>query len=314
VLFDALKFESPKLGDKVVVTGSPGYYAKGGKLNFNATKLETYGLGEIFKKFLQLKEKLEQEGLFDNKYKKPLPKMPKRIGVVSSATGAVIEDIINVVTRRNNQIDIVLYPVKVQGEKAEFEIANGISFFSSYNVDVIIVARGGGSLEDLQPFNTEVVARAVFECAKPVVSAVGHETDVTIIDFVSDLRAPTPSAAAELVVADYVSEVEKLKALTNRLVFSKTQKILVLETKLKNNVNNLYYFLQNIIVAQESKIELLLSGLSKLNPANILIKGYAKLEVEGKPVNSIKQLSVNKEFTARMKDGKIKAIVKSIEE
>lgn len=309
VLFDALKFESPKLGDKVVVTGSPSYYLKGGKLNFNATKLETFGLGELYKKFLQLKEQLENEGLFDVKRKKPLPKMPKRIGVVTSATGAVIEDIINVVTRRNDTVDIVLYPVKVQGDKAEYEIANGVTFFNSYNVDVIIVARGGGSQEDLQPFNTEVVARSVFNSTKPVVSAVGHETDFTIVDFVADLRAPTPSAAAELVISDYVGEVEKLKALTNRLLFSQVQKVKLLESSLNNYTNKLSNLMENIVVKKQNRVDLLLNSLSKLNPANILIKGYAKLEVDNKPVESINEFSVNKEFTARMKDGKIKAKV-----
>ncbi|MDD4211430.1 MAG: exodeoxyribonuclease VII large subunit [Clostridia bacterium] len=314
VLFGADNFEVPKIGDKVVVTGSPSYYAKGGKLSFNATKIESYGLGELYKKFLQLKEMLEKEGLFDEHFKKSLPKMPKRIGVVTSKTGAVIEDIINVVARRNNAVDIVLYPVKVQGDRAEYEIAAGIEFFNSYNVDVIIVARGGGSAEDLQPFNTEVVARATFASKKPVVSAVGHETDFTIIDFVADLRAPTPSAAAELVVADYVSEADKLKALTNRLILSQTQKVNLLDGLIKNYVNNLNNAVNNLVIKEQSRLELLTSGLSKLNPANILIKGYAKLESENKPINSIKDLKVGKEFTARMKDGKIKAIVTAVEE
>ena len=313
VLFGAENFDTPKLGDKVLVTGSPSYYAKGGKLSFNATKLESYGLGELYKKFLQLKEKLEKEGLFDAVYKKALPKMPKRIGVVTSKTGAVIEDIINVVTRRNNAVDIVLYPVKVQGDKAEYEIAAGIEFFNSYNVDVVIVARGGGSQEDLQPFNTEVVARATFASLKPIVSAVGHETDFTIIDFVADLRAPTPSAAAELVVADYVGEADKLKALVNRLMLSQTQKVSLFDSLIKNYVNNLNNLTNNLVLREQNKLDLLTSGLSKLNPANILIKGYAKLEADNKPINSVKDLSVNKEFTARMKDGKIKAIVTKIE-
>jgi exodeoxyribonuclease VII large subunit len=314
VLFGAEKFDIPKVGDKVVVTGSPSYYVKGGKLSFNANKIEAYGLGELYKKFLQLKEQLEKEGLFAAKYKKQLPKMPKRIGVVTSKTGAVIEDIINVVTRRNNAVDIVLFPVKVQGDKSGFEIAAGVEFFNDYDVDVIIVARGGGSQEDLQPFNTEVVARAVFASKKPVVSAVGHETDFTIVDFVADLRAPTPSAAAELVVADYVSEKDKLKNLTNRLVLSQTSKINLLESLLKNYVSNLNNMVTNLVVKQENKLELFVNNLSKLNPANILIKGYAKLEAEGKPVSSVKDLKLNKEFTARMKDGKIKAIVTAVEE
>lgn len=314
VLFDAERFFTPKVGDKLIVTGSPSYYVKGGKLSFNASKIESYGLGALYQKFLQLKQKLEEEGLFDPAHKKPLPKLPKRVGVVSSETGAVIEDIINVTSRRNAFVDIVLYPVKVQGEKAEYEIANGIAFFNSYNVDVIIVARGGGSLEDLQPFNTELVARATYESQKPVISAVGHETDFTLIDFVADLRAPTPSAAAELVVADYLAEVNRLETLKNRLTVSQTQKIAILESVLGKNVNNLLHFLDTLLFKKESQAQLLLNSLNQLNPANLLLQGYAKLEVENQAISSVKQLSVNKEFTARMKDGKIIAKVIQIKE
>ncbi|MGD9901428.1 MAG: exodeoxyribonuclease VII large subunit [Spirochaetales bacterium] len=314
VLFGADDFETPKNGDKVLVTGSPSYYVKGGKLSFNATKIESYGLGELYKQFLLLKEKLEKEGLFDVSHKRPLPKMVKRIGVVTSKTGAVIEDIINVVTRRNAGIDIVLYPVKVQGEKAEYEIASGIEFFNNYNVDVVIVARGGGSEEDLQPFNTEVVARATFASKKPLVSAVGHETDFTIIDFVSDLRAPTPSAAAELVVADYVTESDKFKTLINRLFLSQKNKLNLEEAGLKNLINSLKNKINNLLTKNDNKVALLTSSLSNLNPAKILLKGYARLELDNKPIYSVKDVNVNNEFTAIMKDGKIKAIVKAIEE
>ncbi len=201
VLFGANNFPTFDVGDQVVVCGSVGYYAKGGKLNLNAVSIERFGIGLLYQKFLELKAELETLGYFDEERKKPIPARVKRIGVVTSQTGAVIRDIIDVTTRRNDSVDIVLYPVKVQGIGAEKEIASGIDFFSEYDkIDVIIVARGGGSLEDLQPYNTKTVADAVYRCSKPVVSAVGHETDYTIIDFVSDLRAPTPSAAAELVV------------------------------------------------------------------------------------------------------------------
>jgi|AntRauTorcE11897_2_1112592.scaffolds.fasta_scaffold00001_120 exodeoxyribonuclease VII large subunit len=315
VLFNSSKFDAPKIGDKIIVTGSPSYYVKGGKLSFNATKIQAYGLGDLYKKFLELKKQLDKEGFFDHKYKKALPKMPKRIGVVSSETGAVIQDIINVVSRRNNLVDIVLYPVKVQGQSAEFEVEKAIDFFNSYDsIDVIIVARGGGSLEDLQPFNTERIAKAVFKSKKPIISAIGHETDFTIIDFVSDLRAPTPSAAAELVVADYISIVDKLKALTNRLVLSQAQKINLSESLLKNYASTLNNLITNQITKQQNTLDMHTNSLSKLNPANILIKGYARIESENKLINSAKDLKPGKEFTARMKDGKIKATVKSVEE
>lgn len=163
--FWCVKICKHKNGDSVVVTGTPRYYVKGGKLNFNATKILPYGQGLLFKQFLELKQKLEFEGLFATEHKKPIPKNVKTIGVVTSEGGAVIQDIINVSTRRNPQINIVLYPVKVQGNKAENEIVKGIEFFSEYpGVDVVIVARGGGSIEDLQPYNTEIVARATYAC------------------------------------------------------------------------------------------------------------------------------------------------------
>ena len=208
VLFGANKFVAPSVGDMVLVRGSVSYYAKGGRLSFQATHIEPYGKGLLYEQFIQLKNKLEQQGYFDLERKKPIPKRVRKIGVVTSATGAVIQDIVNVSVRRNDGVSIVLYPVKVQGVGAENEIAKGIAFFNDYeDVDCVIVARGGGSLEDLQPFNTELVANATFACNKPIVSAVGHETDFTIIDFVSDLRAPTPSAAAELVVNDKLDDI-----------------------------------------------------------------------------------------------------------
>ena len=210
--------EKPNIGDVIIAKGSPNYYIKGGRFSFNVTHIMPYGKGVLYEKFLMLKSKLEGKGYFDLDRKKPLPERVKRIGVVTSATGAVIQDIIDVTRRRNNGVDIVLFPVKVQGIGAELEIANGINVFSGYdNVDIIIVARGGGSIEDLQPFNTEIVADAVYNCKKPLISAVGHETDFTIIDFCSDLRAPTPSAAAELAVAEKSKDLENLFYLLSKI-------------------------------------------------------------------------------------------------
>ncbi|MFQ6773404.1 MAG: exodeoxyribonuclease VII large subunit, partial [Clostridia bacterium] len=237
VLFNAEKYGPVKIGDKVLLRGSVKYYVKGGRLSFNAISLQQYGQGELYQKFLQLKEKLTNEGLFDESHKKPLPQDIKRVGVVTSRTGAVIRDIINVSTRRNPMIDIVLYNAQVQGVCAVEQIIDGIKFFDQYDpVDVIVVARGGGSIEDLQPFNEEAVARAVYECNKPLVSAVGHETDFTIIDFVADLRAPTPSAAAELVTTDMSGVVAKLKNALAGLTYEENKRLDMYYTNTTNRV------------------------------------------------------------------------------
>ena len=203
VTFNSFLFENVKEGDLVTITGSPNFYVKGGRFNFVTYNITLAGQGLLYQRFVELKNKLEREGLFSAEHKKLMPHKIKRIGVVTSKDGAVIEDIKNVAWRRNPSVEIVLYPCKVQGIGAEKEIVDGINFFSNYDkVDAVIVARGGGSLEDLSAYNTEMVARAVFNSNKFLVSAVGHEVDFTIIDFVSDLRAPTPSAAAELLTED----------------------------------------------------------------------------------------------------------------
>lgn len=337
VLFGAAKFDTPKLGDMVLVTGSMNYYAKGGRLSFNAVKIVPYGKGLLYEKFLQLKDDLEKRGYFDPARKKAIPERVKRIGVVSSPTGAVIQDIIDVTTRRNDSIDIVLYPVKVQGVGAEFEIAQGIDFFSEYdNIDVIIVARGGGSLEDLQPFNTEVVADAVFRCQKPLVSGVGHETDYTIIDFVSDLRAPTPSAAAELVawrkdllISQILGSVELMQKYINYIYTNYTNSIDMNMMKIQNALNGkivafegfvdkMYSTVKNSIdmglVKCEHVLEKYLSTLNQLNPKALLDKGYTKVMIDGKIVKSKDDLKIDDEIRFTLLDGNIVAKVKSVGE
>ena len=264
VLFSANNFDSPKLGDMVLVRGSMNYYMKGGKLSFNAYSIMPYGRGLLYEKFLELKNRLEGLGWFDPSIKKTIPEKVKRIGVVSSPTGAVIRDIIDVTHRRNDTLDIVLYPVRVQGVGAEHEIANGINFFSEYkDVDVIIVARGGGSIEDLEPFNTEIVATATHNCKKPIVSAVGHETDFTIIDFVSDLRAPTPSAAAELVAWDKSLEMERIAKFLNTIEKNLIAKI----NLLRKDIDIYYEKLDNISSSKLNQYFVLLG--SKLDFVNI---------------------------------------------
>ncbi len=331
VLFGANRFDVPNVGDMVLVVGSVSYYAKGGKLSFNATHIAPYGKGLLYEKFLKLKEELESRGYFNLDHKKPLPERVNRIGVVTSATGAVIQDIIDVTHRRNKGVDIVLYPVKVQGIGAEVEIAKGINFFSEYpNVDVVIVARGGGSLEDLQPFNTELVAEATYNCLKPIVSAVGHETDTTIIDFVSDLRAPTPSAAAELVVnkisddlkliSNCVSKIENYVSgfiyeyfsTTNNCVNSVDliirNKILSNSSKLNLSVSKVDSIIKANMVNMEHKYEILSNKLISLNPIVPLQKGYVKVENNNNVVKSSKDILKNQTYNLFFADGK--AIVK----
>jgi len=327
VLFNANNFTSPKIGDQVLVYGSMNYYIKGGKLSFNAYKIEQYGKGLLYEKFLELKNKLEKLGYFDIEHKKPLPERVKRIGVVTSSTGAVIQDIIDVTTRRNNSVDIVIYPVKVQGVGAEIEISKAIDFFSDYDkIDVVIVARGGGSLEDLSPFNTEIVATSTYNCKKPIVSAVGHETDYTIIDFVSDLRAPTPSAAAELVVNKKSDDLDILKNMylkmlkhiknmmnTHYLTLEKSHKLLY--NNLTNKINTTKSLLDkckiNIINSINNKVNHSNYQLDNLNtkliekdPLKLINKGYVKVyNNNNNVIKSIKDLNVNNELKIELIDG-----------
>ena len=324
VCFEASNFNFQN-GDNVILTGTPRYYVKGGKLNFNVTKIEKYGLGELYKKFLELKDKLEQKGYFSADHKIAMPENIKRIGVVTSKEGAVIQDIINVRTRRNPYIDIVLYPVKVQGVNAEYEIAKGIKTLDNYNVDLIIVARGGGSLEDLAPFNTEVVADAVYNANKFIISAVGHETDFTICDFCSDLRAPTPSAAAELACVDVEQQIymfnnylSRLKNAIYNVYVDKSTYFAEMTTSLIKNYKSIHIANKNLLQTdiiklkhianiyfqdKEANFNLLHSKLKKLDPNEILKLGYATIASNDKFVSSVSELNKGDEIKVRFKDG-----------
>ncbi len=335
VCFFANDFQDFKNGDSVVVIGSPKYYIKGGKLNFNVAKIEHYGENVLYQKFLELKAKLELKGYFDESHKIAIPNNIKRIGVVSSEGGAVIQDIINVRTRRNPNIDIVLYPVKVQGENAENEIARGIKILDNYNVDVIVVARGGGSMEDLQPFNTEIVAQATYDCKKFIMSAVGHETDYTIIDFCSDMRAPTPSAAAELLCENLQDKKYKVYNLIEDLLVTYSryevgQKQLIMnnikslqkeynyvEQDSKNQFNNNLVIFKKLLNEYYEKKEIELNHnqklLYKLNPKEILKLGYASLKLENEYIISKKQVKKDDKVIIGLKDGNIYAKVLEVE-
>mgnify|MGYP000102094551 CR=1 FL=1 len=187
-----------KEGDKVIVTGSVEVYERDGKYQLYAREITREGIGDLFARYEKLRTELEEMGMFDSCYKRPIPRYARTIGIVTARTGAAIRDIMNIAARRNPYVQLVLYPALVQGEQAKYSIAKGIETLDRMGLDLLIVGRGGGSIEDLWAFNEEIVARAIFNCTTPVISAVGHETDVTIADYVADLRAPTPSAAAEL--------------------------------------------------------------------------------------------------------------------
>lgn len=328
ICFRGELFEDIKEGDQVTITGSPNFYVKGGRFSFVVNKIEKAGLGLLFQKFMELKAKLESEGIFDPSHKKPMPKSIKRIGVVTSRDGAVIQDIKNVTWRRNPSIDIVLYHTKVQGINAEKEIAEGINFFSNYQgVDVVIVARGGGSLEDLAAYNTELVARAAYDCNKPIISAVGHETDFTIIDFACDLRAPTPSAAAELLTSDtknlyvgFKKDVLRLQRIIDNFIADKKlqqttdissvinlyeKKVDACKRTLCKTTNILSAKAEKLCIKAEYNLKLKISALSKLNPLDILRLGYAKIEQDNKPVGKLKQLDLNKDMDINFIDGQV---------
>ena len=199
-------------GQEVVVSGTVDVYERDGRYQLYAIEIKREGRGDLFLRFEKLRDELEEMGMFDGCYKQPIPKYAKKIGIVTASTGAAIRDIMNITARRNPYVQLILYPALVQGEQAKYSIVKGIKTLDALGLDVLIVGRGGGSIEDLWAFNEEMVARAIFECQTPVISAVGHETDVTIADYVADLRAPTPSAAAELAVFDYKQFEETVAA------------------------------------------------------------------------------------------------------
>ena len=325
----------PKEGEMVIVRGSPNYYIKGGRFSFNVSKISPYGQGLLYQQFIELKNKLEKLGYFDTARKKPLPSVIRRVGVVSSETGAVIHDIIDITRRRNRMLDIVLFPAKVQGVGAEDTIVNGIKALDTTNVDVIIVARGGGSLEDLSCFNTEKVAIAIYEAQKPIISAVGHETDFTIADFVADVRAPTPSAAAELVSSDIGSTTNELRSLVLRMqrtlsnYFANLYNNMDNQTLLLQKLTSQYITnsLQNLQVVSSKFVRLsnthfsnifanfdtLTAKLNALNPVQILRNGYANVTKGDKTITDAGNINVGDEINVNLYKGKLNCKVISKE-
>lgn len=318
-----------KVGDLVQCRGNIKYYPKGGKLTFSVNQIEHCGQGELYKQFLMLKEKLSAEGLFDERHKIPIPRFITSIGVVTSQTGAVLQDIINVSHRRNPNLDIYVYDAQVQGSVAVRQVIEGITYFDNYSdVDVIIVARGGGSLEDLSAFNDEELARIAYICNKPLISAVGHETDYSILDFVADLRAPTPSAAAELVTyvnKDLIQYIDTIKVKLDQYIRDQIEKIqssiLASSTNIDYNINELINdevllikdCVQTIdeILAKNidntiHRVDIALNTLDKLNPIALLKKGYSLVSAKNQPVN-YKNVNVGDKINIRTADMKMTA-------
>ena len=323
-------------GVKIIATGYISVYERDGAYQLYINEVEIEGIGNLYIEFNKLKEKLKNEGLFDSKYKKQIPKMPRSIGVVTSPTGAVIRDIINVTKRRFPKVDIKLYPVNVQGDKSAEDICSGIEFFNRMeNVDTIIVGRGGGSLEELWSFNEEIVAREIFKSKIPIISAVGHETDFTFCDFVSDMRAPTPSAAAEIATPDLIEIYYKLDNIKNRMNRSLNNQVILDNEKLNNTFDKINNHMKNYIIRDkviqldqiydkinfrlEQNLETSKEKLSKkaallhnLSPLATISRGYSIVEKKGHVINSIEEVNVNDEINITLKDGDLDCIINKI--
>jgi len=316
-------------GQSVIVLGSINVYERDGKYQLYANEIVLDGLGKLYEQFERLKKALEAEGLFDKAHKKPIPPYPKRVGIVTAATGAAIQDIINISRRRNPYVQLILYPAQVQGDGAAQSIVRGIKKLDKLNLDVIIVGRGGGSIEDLWAFNEEIVARAIYACNTPIISAVGHETDFTIADYVADLRAPTPSAAAELAVNDYIAFSNKIQDYKRRILKAAMHNVTYHRSKLRELKLRLFYASPSYQIRQKKqrladmeekmaylmerkikearhKLELYIAKLEGLSPLSKLKKGYALVSGrEGKPVQSIREVVENDLLRISLLDGDI---------
>ena len=327
---------SMKDGDKVVAGGTVDVYERDGRYQLYAKEITLEGAGDLYERFLALKQELEEMGMFAQEYKQPIPPFVRKLGVVTAPTGAAVQDIRNVSLRRNPYLQIILYPALVQGEGAAESVAKGIRMLDEAGVDVIIAGRGGGSIEDLWAFNEEIVARAIFECRTPVISAVGHETDFTIADFVADLRAPTPSAAAELAVYDYRSVLEAAGSLRERLhraMWGKTElfreRFLGYQTKLSyvSPQNRLREDRQRMISLEEAletamdlkikeerqRLSVYLERFSGLSPLKKLNQGYSYVANEkGKTVTSVDGIKEKDRLFISVTDGTIETEVSSI--
>ncbi|MBS5484659.1 MAG: exodeoxyribonuclease VII large subunit, partial [Eubacterium sp.] len=308
-----LKFKLEE-GQKVIALGSVSVYERDGKYKLYAKQIILEGTGLLYQRFEQLKTQLEEMGLFDKMYKKPIPKYATKVGICTASTGAAIQDIINISKRRNPFVQLYLYPCLVQGQGAAVDIVNAIRCLDSMDLDVIIVGRGGGSIEDLWAFNEEIVAKAIFDCDTPVISAVGHETDFTIADFVADMRAPTPSAAAELAVFDYSEFMEKQLNYSRLLFSSIDNKLKIYRKSLKSYETSVNLFspvnqlqsrrqysdelmtklskeLNDVLNDRKHKLQIYAERLNGMSPLNKISKGFAYVtDGNKKPLTSVSQV------------------------
>ncbi len=299
-----------KAGAKLTVEGNITVYLARGQYQLQVTNIRDAGVGDLFQQFLLLKEKLQKEGLFDKTFKKSLPAFPRRMGIVTSPTGAVIQDMIRVFERRYPCLEILLSPALVQGETAAVSVLKALRKLEEQpDLDVIIIARGGGSVEDLWGFNDESLARAVFACHVPVVSAIGHETDFTILDFVADVRAATPTAAAELTTPDRNELLSLLDG--TRIYFLELIRHQLNETEqfLDDFTERLDWQKTTLFQRQHSQIDLLEARLQALNPTAFLEKGYSITLKDGKKIHSAAELQAGDRIETRLQEGKVQSIV-----
>ena len=324
-------------GQQIIVLGVVDVYARDGKYQLYARKIVRDGVGLLYERFELLKKELQEMGMFAPEYKQKIPKYIRRLGVVTAPTGAAVRDIINITKRRNPFVQIILYPALVQGEGASESIVKGIHALEAEKVDVMIVGRGGGSMEDLWAFNEEAVARAVFDCSVPVISAVGHETDTTIIDFVADLRAPTPSAAAELAVYDFMEMKKNLKLREERLLHfmqlileRKRQKLEQYSLRMRayhpqqrlneqrqfaaDAENRLRREMMRRLEQEKYRLGLMAERLKGLSPLEKLSQGYAYVEnSSGANVRTVSNVKQGEQITVYVTDGRIRAEVTGVE-
>ena len=320
-------------GQKVIVLGSVKVYERDGKYQLYANEIVLDGVGLLYERFQALKKELEEMGMFSHEYKKPIPKFCKKVGIVTAPTGAAIRDIMNISMRRNPYVQLILYPALVQGEMAAPSIVKGIEALDKLGLDVIIVGRGGGSMEDLWAFNEEIVARAIFHCQTPIISAVGHETDITIADYVSDLRAPTPSAAAELAVFNMKDVLEKQQFYKMRMdqamnhkihllrkeletyelrikALSPAQQLLEKRTLAADLANQLELSMKNNLREKRFLLQMYVEKLNGLSPLKKLNQGYSFVaDMKGRAITSIEKVNIEDELTIHVTDGEIKTKV-----
>ncbi len=325
-----------KEGDRIVATGSVEVYGRDGRYQLYARQIEADGTGNLYLRYEALRKELEEMGMFSEEYKKPVPRFARRVGIVTAPAGAAIQDIINIASRRNPYVQLILYPALVQGEGAVPSVINGIRALDALGVDVMIVGRGGGSIEDLWAFNEEEVARAIFECSTPVISAVGHETDFTIADFVADLRAPTPSAAAELAVYEYHILEEQMREYRFRMTRAVSRKVDHARLRLDHCRTGLRYLspgsrlrerrkyaadleekleqrMQDVLTGKRHQLALLSGALDGMSPVKKLSQGYAFVADEsGQAVRDASQVTRGQTLDIHLLRGCLRAAVTGI--